>query len=437
MSDIDPIVSVTITAETLTPEETNFGLPLIAGYFPTTVFPERVRSYSSPTEMVADGFGAQDPIVRAAQKLIQNPKVSEFKIGRRALPMSQSIELTPNNTTEGFVVQVTVTAPDGTTTLVSRTNGAAETPTTIATALTPLLTAIAGVTATDNTGSVSVDADTAGDLFDFSGIAGLAVLDETADPGIATDLAAIATEDSDFYGLLLDSNSKAEIAAAAAWAEALTKIAGFSNADEEVLDDTAGNIAETLEAAAYDRSYFLWNRAVLSYAGIAWMGDRFPSDPGSSTWKFKQLSGITVDKLSTTQKNNLTSNNANFYISIASIPTTCEGTMASGRFIDITRTIDAFVDQTQVELFQLLSNLPKLPYTNASVSLVKSILRGVIREFQGDQALDPETEPVITAPLVQDVSSVDRGNRLLPDINFSARLAGAIHSIQITGVLAI
>ena len=293
MSDLDDIVSVTITAETLTPDQTNFGIPLIAGYFPTTVFPERVRSYRSAAEMVSDGFGANDPIVRAAQRLIQNPKVSQFKIGRRANAMSQDVLLTPNNTTEGFTVTLAVVSPDGTTTNISRINGAAETPTTIATALQPLIDAIVGLTCVDNTGSVSCTA-AAGDLFDYRGIAGLEVKDETADPGIVADLTAIRAEDSGWYGLALDSNSKAEVAAAAGWAESEVLIAGFTSADEEVLDDLAGNIAETLNAAAYDRSFLLWNRAVLSYAAAAWIGDRFPFDPGASTWKFKQLSGICL-----------------------------------------------------------------------------------------------------------------------------------------------
>lgn len=437
MSDLDPIVSVTITAETLTPDAANFGTPLIAGFFPTTVFPERVRTYATPAAMVADGFGATDPIVRAAQRLIQNPKVEEFKIGRRASAPQQSITLTPDDTTEGVVVTVSVVTPDGITTVVSRTNGAAETLATIATALQVLLDAITGVTAVDNTGSVTCTPTTADKLIDYRALTGLAVLDATPDPGVVADLTAIRAADGDWYAVGLDSNSKAEVAAVAAWAEAESIIFGASSADEEVLLDVAGNIAETLEAAAYDRTFLLWNRAVLSYAAIAWMGDRLPSDPGSSTWKFKQLAGITRDELTATEIVSLQSNNANFYVARAGINITCDGKLASGRFIDITRTIDALINGIQVDTFTVVVNRPKLPYTNASVSLVKAELRGTLREFQASSALDPETEPVITAPLVQNVSAVDRGNRLLPDINFSARIGGAIHSIQITGVLAI
>jgi hypothetical protein len=436
-ADLDSIVSVTITAETLTPDQANFGIPLIAAFFPTTIFAERVRTYTKTSEMVADGFGANDPVVRAAARLIQNPKVKEFKIGRRATNAVQSIRLTPDNTTEGFVVTVSVVTFDGITTVVSRTNGAAETPTTIATALQTLLDAIAGVTAVDNTGSVQVTATTPVQRTDYRALAGLAVLDMTPDPGIVADLTAIRLEDPDFYGVALDSNSKAEVAAAAGWAEAEVLIFIATSADEEVLDDTAGNIAETLEVADYNRTALIWNRAVLSFAGAAWLGKQFPTDPGSSTWKFKALSGISRDTLTATQVSNLQSNDANFYVARAGLNITCDGTMASGRFIDITRLIDAVTDEMQVAIFTLLVNQPKLPYTNASVGLVKAEVRGVLRGFQASDGIDPETDIVVQAPLVQDISAADRGNRLLPDVEFSARIAGAIHSVTIEGVLSI
>ncbi len=87
---------------------------------------------------------------------------------------------------------------------------------------------------------------------------------------------------------------------------------------------------------------------------------------------------------------------------------------------------------TVYALFNTILQTPLAVSDDCSAELIR-----VIGEFQGDQALDPETEPVITAPLVKDVSTIDRGNRLLPDVEFSARIAGAIHTFQIQGVLSI
>ena len=82
---LDTIVVVTISATTLTPSRTGFGTPLLAGFFATSVFPERVRTYSGTAGMLTDGFLANDPIVRAAGKIFaQSPHPTNVKIGRRA-----------------------------------------------------------------------------------------------------------------------------------------------------------------------------------------------------------------------------------------------------------------------------------------------------------------------------------------------------------------
>ena len=47
-------------------------------------------------------------------------------------------------------------------------------------------------------------------------------------------------------------------------------------------------------------------------------------------------------------------------------------------------------------------------------------------------AADPK--PTVIVPTVASVSSVNRAARALPGVTFSARLAGAIHSTDMTGV---
>ena len=437
MSDLDTIVQLIITAQTQFPTREGFGTPLIAGFH--TVFPERTRSYANQAAMVADGFTINDPLVRAANKMFgQNPRPLLVKIGKRLLAPSQSIRFTPTDTAEDVVTSFSVVSPDGTVTAITRTNGPAETATTISTALTTLVSAIAGLTGVDNTGTFNANADVAGTLFDFRLVTGgLDILDMTADPGIATDLAAIRLADPDWYGLALDSNSKAEIAAGAAWAEAEKIFFIPNSADREVVDDTAGNIGETIDAANYARTALLWSESVLSYAGCAWLGKQLPTDAGSTTWAYKTLAGIVADFLTTTEKLALESNNVNYYSEIAGLDKTFFGTAGDGDFIDVQRTIDALGARIQVDVFTPIGTLGKLPYTNASVSSVTGIIRAAIRAFQDQGALDPETEPTVTAPLVKDVAEADRAARLLPDVDFSARLAGAIHKTQIAGVLTV
>ena len=43
----------------------------------------------------------------------------------------------------------------------------------------------------------------------------------------------------------------------------------------------------------------------------------------------------------------------------------------------------------------------------------------------------------VTVPLAADVPAADKANRLLPDMKFNAKLAGAIHSTEIDGVVTL
>ncbi|GAG04117.1 unnamed protein product, partial [marine sediment metagenome] len=107
---LDSIITVQIDRTTTTPTAAGFGTPLIAAYFPTSIFAERVKSYSSLTEMVTDGFIAADPAYLAASDCwAQNPSPPVIKIGRRALAPQQTQTITPTDLTVGSVHAVSVT----------------------------------------------------------------------------------------------------------------------------------------------------------------------------------------------------------------------------------------------------------------------------------------------------------------------------------------
>ena len=57
MSTLTQFANVSITSATQTPSRVGFGTPLVLGYF--TAWPDRVRTYSSLTAMVADGINSR------------------------------------------------------------------------------------------------------------------------------------------------------------------------------------------------------------------------------------------------------------------------------------------------------------------------------------------------------------------------------------------
>jgi hypothetical protein len=91
--------------------------------------------------------------------------------------------------------------------------------------------------------------------------------------------------------------------------------------------------------------------------------------------------------------------------------------------------------------FGLLSGSRRVPYTDGGVASLRGGMLGVLRRAQGSTAkpgfLDPEVEPVVTAPLVADVDSAQRALRVYPSLTFSAKIAGAIHLAQYQGTLTV
>jgi hypothetical protein len=446
---LSDIVQVTITTQTTGITRAGFGTPLIASYH--AAFADRVREYGTLSEMVTAwdavlGAGAtvKTPTYKAASAILaQNPKVQKFKVGRRALPFTQTVDLTPNDTTVGLVYTITLEFPDNTTETATYTVVALDAVADIVAGLKLAVDALTGAayfTSTDNTTKLTIATDTTpGDLVGYSAWnLGLEFEDVTADPGIATDLAAIYVEDTDWYGLVLDSNGHAEIDAAAAWVETKTLLAGFNTADSDVLDSTSTtDVAYGLNNSAYARSYLVFNRDTMAYAGAAMMGSRFPSDPGSSTWAFKTLAGIGADTLLAADRTSMTAKKCNYYETVAGKNITYDGVSASGEYIDVTRLVDWMTARIEENVFLLLSNVPKLAYTDASVEIVKNEVYSVILEAirKGGIASDPA--PVVTGPKVADVSAANKAARILPDIEFEATLAGAIHEVVISGVISL
>ena len=435
---LDTIVQINITAQTTSVSRAGFGTPLAAGFH--TVFANRVRQYASGTEMVTDGFAATDPLVRLANKIFaQNPKVPFIKIGRRANAFTQKLNFKPTDTTVGLVYSMAFTRMDGTTETATYTVVTADT---VALIIDGLITAIAALTggldmtAVDNVTDFDLTADNPGDLFDVVVNKALDVKDTTVDPGLAADLAAIRLEDADWFGLLLDSNSEAEVLAAATFAEANIILFGANSGDSEILDSVVTtDLFSDLKAGGFARTFAIWSGSILSYAAAAWMGDRFPADPGRSTWAFKQLASVVVDTLNGGQQTTVEGKGGNHYNTVAGVNITFPGKVASGEFIDIIRFIDFLRARLQEGIFALLVNLPKVPYTDASVDLFKGEIGAIIRRNEPD-AIAPNTT-VVTAPLVDTVATADRVARLLPDVKFTSRLAGAIHAVKIDGILTV
>jgi hypothetical protein len=262
------------------------------------------------------------------------------------------------------------------------------------------------------------------------------IIDVTAEANIADDLNLIRAASLDWYGFVIDSCATSEQTDAAAWAETQRVLFVPTSGDTDILTASTTDFFSDLEGFGYARTIPLFSQTQDSFAGAAWLGGMLTFQPGEATWAFKTLAGVPVDTLTAAEIANILAKHGNWYVSIGGVSITQNGWSSAGEFADITLFVDWLTARIIERIFALLVNSPKLPYTDASVDLVRSEINAQLLEGIANGGLVAGTE-IIEAPLVSEVSSVNRAARLLPDVNFSARLAGAIHSIEIRGNLSV
>lgn len=266
----------------------------------------------------------------------------------------------------------------------------------------------------------------------------LSISQTHVDPGVATDLDTIVTEDDDWYALHTMYNSKAYVLAAAAWIETQRKIYLVDVNETASLAAIAGatDTLASLFALTYNRTAGAYYPSPASMFSAAWLGRVLPDEPGSETWKFKPLSGQLPVKLTTTQRANLRARKANCYTKISSVNNTWEGTVAGGSFafIDRVRGRDWIEDDMAKSIYEAISGPEKLGYSNPGIAVVRNAIKASLKRAAGKGIITSTF--VIEVPKVSAVPNSDKLIRRLRNAKWSATFEDAIHGVDTTGALS-
>lgn len=453
MSTLSEHVSLTITQDSVGIARAGFGVPLILSCNAT--FAERVRFYSDLPSLVDDGFATTSPEYLAASALLsQSPHPESIAIGRAVGKPTMRYKVTVSTVANSHTYKLLVKGPNLTTTTVSYTSDGTATDGEICAGL---VTALNAVTATDGvtpesvyvasgaTSPITILASTAGAWFSVESLEPgyLKIEQDHAEPAttLATDLDAIELESSDWYVLITLYNSDAYVKAAAAWIESAANpklyAADLSASETVTLASGGGDTADDLKVLAYTRTFVCYHPSPYDMFGAAWCGQVLPLNPGSETWKFKALTGVTPVATTGTHRTNLRAKKANWIQTVAGRNITMEGTTCDGDFIDNQRGLDWLQDDMTKAVFGALVAAKKVPFTNAGIAMIENEVMGSLKRAVNMGILDTLEKDAVQVPKVKDVSSTNRGLRLLPDIKFKCRLAGAIHKVVISGVVSV
>lgn len=104
-------------------------------------------------------------------------------------------------------------------------------------------------------------------------------------------------------------------------------------------------------------------------------------------------------------------------------------------WIDESIFVDWLKSRIQESCWFILVNTRKIGMTAAGAAAIEGAIRGVMAEGIQVGGLSDEPAPVVTVPNVLNLSSAQRATRILPDVTFTARLAGAIRGTTISGTV--
>ena len=323
-------------------------------------------------------------------------------------------------------------------------SGVAATVITIAAALVAAITAGAEpVTPTDNVdGTYDLDNSTQNTTFTIKVDFNQSIAGDRLNVNPATELSAIVTINNTWYAIILtrtttEAEQIQDITHTSAWTEARIKLYLTAIDQASIITSATDDIASVLEGLAYDRTVIIYSLDEENYPEAAWAGLQLPKDPGSTTWKFKSVSGIIVDVLTDTALTNLRAKNCNFYEEVAGVNVfSSEAIVASGEFIDIIRGVDWLQARIEERVYTRLINEEKIPYTNPGIAVIETEVIAQLEESVGVGLITANTA-IVTVPDVADVDAGDKASRILRDVDFTAQLAGAIHKVFIQGKLTV
>lgn len=217
----------------------------------------------------------------------------------------------------------------------------------------------------------------------------------------------------------------------AAWVESNTKMCVF-----QTTSLSNNPVPETM-----NRSAAIHATTEDDFINVALVARFLSYDPGSEMWAYKTLAAVKGQDLADRETKALEAVNVSYFTKVGSIYVVIGGKMASGEWIDTIRFCDWLKSKMHEECLNLLVKYDKVPYTTEGIMLVEGAIRTTLEagvaaggiaspEIDGDD-LVPSYE--IIMPKVSEISEATRKTRKLPNVKWTARLAGAINSVEIHG----
>lgn len=350
MAQIDNIVQVQITRQTTQVDITSFDIPLLLVEMDDTVVAfatDRVRTYTS-IEGVADDLGSQHQGYKMATKLLGGQvKPNTFKIGKvnkqggneETYVEALLSVIDYDDTWYAVITQSHLDADiDSVAATVQSmrkmyfTSTSSQLAYTQSQSVTYTATVQFDLTGADDGDTVSVVI--AGER--YQSVRGVSTWGSFSyvGSGVGTFGGSFAIDAG--TGLLTITNATVNYVVSSGKQTIALGYTGLVPADDVSITDPVGmNIGQRLREKGYDRTTIMFsNTADSDFPEAAWVGGQLPATPGSNTWEYKSLPGVTVSRLTDTQITILEARGYNYYIPVKGVNITRRGKVAAKEWVD-------------------------------------------------------------------------------------------------------
>lgn len=472
---VNRIVNVTIQMSPLAAATRNFGAMLIVGASDVIDTQERIRAYSSVTD-IANDFGTSAPEYEAAVAFFaQSPQPTTVQIGRWARSatsglykgkiLSTSDQEMDNFTTisagafdvtiDGSVVNVTavnLSAQSNLNGVASQVTASLKSKGTcvwngqqfvIKSASTGQSSTVSTVTSTELSQAMGLDSGTM----------------VTGAPAETLEEATVALLDiNTWYGAFYTGDlEEQDIIDTAALISASTPshICCFTSKDTNELDGTqTSSLGYELAQLGNNRVFVMYS-STNDNAAVSVLGRmstvNFEGSNTTITLMFKQCPGVEPEYLRTSQANALQGNNVNVFVAYQNDTSILQyGTMSGGWYIDEVHGLDWLQNRVETDLWNLLyTSTTKIGQDEsgmtAILSTVNSSLEAGVRNgliapgvWNGDEFGTLKRGDTLTTGFyvyiqpLEEQAQADREQRKAPPIQIAVKLKGAVHSIDVT-----
>jgi Protein of unknown function (DUF3383) len=245
---------------------------------------------------------------------------------------------------------------------------------------------------------------------------------------LTTALNTLIKTHNDWYYLVCPEQGDDEILALAEWVKTQDKFYFASTSNKD------------LDGLNHENVFILVHNEPEKYPAEALVGNIAPREIGSYTVTFKTLNGINPATYDTAEIDAIHEKNFATYIREGGVNIVSAGKTTSGEYVDVVQSTHYIKARMTENVFGLLTRSPKVPFTDAGIAQVvaevertlkDAFLNGIIAEEDGVPMF------TVTAPTRAEVPPNDRANRHLPDVKWTATIAGAVEDVDIAGVLQI